>query len=139
MGGTRNKEVARQFMEVVLGGGNWDGAEEILDPDVVMVHPSSPEPVRGFAAVKGMLTGFRAAFPDLTITAEEEVAEGDKVAVRWTFRGTHTNDLFGLPPTGKRAEMPGISWFTFADGRIVEDRVSEDTMGLMRQLGLVPA
>ncbi len=124
-------------MEVVLGAGNWDGAEELLDPDVVMVHPSSPEPVRGFDAVKGMLTGFRAAFPDLTITAEDVIGDGDKAAVRWTFRGTHTADLFGLPATNKHAEMPGMSWFTFVNGRIVEDRVCEDTMGLMRQLGVV--
>ncbi len=127
MGGSDNKEAARRFMEVVLGGGNWDGAEEILDPDVVMVHPSSPEPVKGFDSVKGMLVGFRAAFPDLTITAEDEVAEGDEVVVRWTFRGTHTADLFGVPPTNKHAEMPGMSWFRFANGKIVEDRVSEDT------------
>jgi steroid delta-isomerase-like uncharacterized protein len=139
MGGSGNKAAARRFMEVVLGTGDWDGAEDILDPDVVMIHPSSPEPVRGFDAVKGMLSGFRAAFPDLTITAEEEVGEGDKVVVRWTFRGTHTADLFGLPATNKHAEMPGMSWFTFAaDGKIVEDRVCEDTLGLMRQLGVAP-
>ena len=139
MGGSDNKEVARRFMEVVLGGGNWEGAEGMLDPDVVMVHPSSPEPIQGFDAVKGMLMGFRAAFPDLTITAEEVIGEGDTAAVRWTFRGTNTADLFGMPPTGKHAEMPGVSWFTFANGRIVEDRVSEDTIGLMRHLGVVPA
>ena len=138
MGVSENKAAARRFMEVVLGTGDWQGAENLLDPAVVMVHPSSPEPIRGFEAMKQMLSGFRAAFPDLTITVEEVVGEGDKVAVRWTFRGTHTADLFGMPPTGAHGEMPGVSWFTFAGGKVVEDRVFEDTLGLMRQLGTAP-
>ena len=133
-----NETTARHFMEVVLGTGNWDGAEEIIDPKVVMIHPSAPAPVEGFDAVKGMLQGFRAAFPDLRMTAEDSLAVGDKVAVRWKFHGTFTQDLFGMPPTGKYGEMDGTSWFTFANGKIVHDHVTENSMSLFQQLGVIP-
>lgn len=138
MGAAESRDIGRQFMEQVIGHGDWDLAAQIVSPDVVMVHPSSPVPVAGFEAVRGMLMGFRAGLPDMTMTVEDTVAEDDRALVMWRLRATHTADLFGLPPTGKYVEMPGMSVFRIADGRIVHDIVSEDTMGLMRQLGVVP-
>ncbi len=139
MGAAESKAIGRQFMEQVIGRGDWDLAIDIVSPDVVMVHPSSPEPVAGFEAVKGMLMGFRSGLPDMTMTVEDAVAEDDRSVILWRLRATHTADLFGLPPTGKYVEMPGMSVFRVSDGKIVHDIVSEDTMGLMRQLGVVPA
>jgi steroid delta-isomerase-like uncharacterized protein len=138
MGAAESKALGRQFMETVIGKGDWDLAAEIVSPEVVMIHPSSPEPVAGFEAVKGMLMGFRAGLPDMTMTVEDAIGEDDRAVVLWRLRATHTADLFGLPPTGKSVEMPGMSVFRVSDGKIVHDIVSEDTMGLMRQLGVVP-
>lgn len=133
-----NKAIGRRFFEVALGQGNWAAADELLAPDVVMHHPSSPEPVRGSEAVKGFLGAFRAGFPDLNMTVEDVFAEDNNVAVRWRVRGTHTADLFGIEPTGKQMNVAGISIFRIANGKIAEDRVSEDSLGLMQQIGVIP-
>jgi steroid delta-isomerase-like uncharacterized protein len=125
-------------MEDVIGKGDWDLGAQIVSPDVVMVHPASPVPVSGYEAVKGMLMGFRAGLPDMTMTVEDAIGEDDRAVMLWRLRATHTADLFGLPATGKYVEMPGMSVFRVADGKIVHDVVSEDTIGLMRQLGVIP-
>jgi steroid delta-isomerase-like uncharacterized protein len=132
-----NEQAARRFFEDMLGNANWAIAGDLMSEDVVMHHPSSPTPVSGRDTVAGFLGAFRAGFPDMTMTVEDTVANGDKVAVRWRMRGTHTADLFGIPPTGVAADVAGISWLRFSEGRVVEDWVSEDSLGLMRQLGIV--
>jgi steroid delta-isomerase-like uncharacterized protein len=133
------KSIGRRFFEDMLGTANWAAAEEIMTADVVMHHPSSPVPVAGREAVVGFLGAFRAGFPDLHMVAEDVFAEGDKVAVRWHVTGTHTESLFGIPPTGKKMDVAGISVLRVADGKIVEDWVSEDSLGMMKQLGIIPA
>lgn len=138
MGAAETKDLGRRFMEQVVGQGDWDLGAQIVSPDVVMIHPSSPQPVAGFEAVKGMLLGFRAGLPDMTMTVEDAVAEDDKAVILWRLRATHSGDLFGLPPTGKKVEMPGMSAFEVVDGKIVRDVVAEDTIGFMRQLGVIP-
>jgi steroid delta-isomerase-like uncharacterized protein len=138
MGAAESKTIGRRFMEEVIGQGDWDLGAEIVSQDVVMIHPSSPQPVAGLEAVKGMLLGFRAGLPDMTMTVEDAIGEDDRAVILWRLRATHTADLFGLPPTGKRVEMPGVSIFRVTDGKVVHDIVSEDTMGLMRQLGVIP-
>jgi predicted ester cyclase len=83
-----------------------------------------------------MLAAFRAGFPDLHITVQDSFGAGDRAVVRWQMTGTHTADLFGMPPTGKAVTVNGISIVREAGGLIVEDWVSEDTAGMMRQLGM---
>jgi steroid delta-isomerase-like uncharacterized protein len=82
--------------------------------------------------------GWRAAFPDLKITVDKQVAEGDLVAVRWTARGTNTGAGNGIPATGRAVEITGTTLFRIADGRIAEEWTSADSLGLMKQLGLLP-
>ena len=134
-----NKSIGRRFFEVMLAQANWAVAEEIMTPDVVMHHPSSPVPVNGREAVVGFLGAFRAGFPDLKMVAEDIIGEGDKVAIRWHAHGTHTADLFGIPPTGKTMDVNGISIVQLVNGKIVEDWVAEDSLGLMKQLGVIPS
>jgi steroid delta-isomerase-like uncharacterized protein len=129
---------ARRFIEEILGTGDWSKADEVLDPDVVMYHPSAPEPVRGLEAVKGFLGVFRAGMPDLTLKVDDVTGDGDRVAARWNARGTHTEDMFGVPPTNKQLEIHGISFFRFENGRIAEDWVEENTLSVLQQLGVVP-
>jgi trk system potassium uptake protein len=78
-------------------------------------------------------------FPDLHLTIEDVFGEGDKAAVRWVATGTHTGDLQGIAPTGKSMRATGISLFRVANGLVVEDTVEEDTMGVLRQLGVIPS
>jgi len=134
-----NKTVSRSFFEEMLAKGNWALAEELTTPDVVMHHPASPTPVSGREAVVGFLQAFRAGFPNLNIVAEDVFGEGDKVSVRWRATGTHSANLFGIPPTGKSMNVAGISVVRMVNGKIAEDWVAEDTMGLMKQLGVIPS
>ena len=78
------------------------------------------------------------AFPDLTITVEDLIAEGDRVASRTTLRGTHDGELFGAPPTGRALTVPMMSIERIAAGRVAEHWRVSDELGLLRQLGLAP-
>lgn len=131
--------LSRSYFEDVLGPGNWDAADDIVSPDIVMYHPSSPEPVRGREAVQGFLAAFRAGFPDFHMTVEDAFGVGEKTAVRWHMSGTHDAEVFGIPPSGNKVDVAGISIFRVANGQIVEDWVAEDSLGFMRQIGVVPS
>jgi steroid delta-isomerase-like uncharacterized protein len=129
---------ARRFVDEILGTGDWSAADEVLSPDVVLYHPSAPEPIRGREAVQGFLGMFRAGMPDLSIRAEDVAGDGDRVAVRWSAHGTHSAEMFGIPPTNNRLEIHGISFLRFADGKIAEDWVEENTLSVLQQLGVIP-
>jgi predicted ester cyclase len=88
--------------------------------------------------MKQLVVGtFRGAFPDLKGTPEDQIAEGDKVVMRWTARGTHQGELQGIPPTGRRVTVTGIVISRAAEGKLVESWEVYDALGMMRQLGLV--
>lgn len=133
-----NRSVARRVFEEIIDTGDWSRASEVIASDIVMHHPSSPEPVRGLEAVSQAIGGFRLGFPDLRVTIQEMIAEDDKVAVRWIGSGTHTGDLFGLPPTGRSVRVGGISILRFAGGKVVEDTIEEDSLGMFQQIGYAP-
>jgi steroid delta-isomerase-like uncharacterized protein len=133
-----NATTAKRFIEEVLGTGDWSSAGDVLTDDVVLHHPSSPEPIRGREAVQGFLGMFRAGMPDLTLAVEDVAAGDDRGAARWTAQGTHTADMFGIPATNKRLSIHGISFFRFDDGKIAEDWVEENTLSVLQQLGVVP-
>ena len=82
--------------------------------------------------------GYRSAFPDLVMTVDQSFAEGDLVATRWTARGTHEGELFGIAATGKQATVTGITIDRYEDGLIAESWTNWDTLGLLQQLGAVP-
>ena len=140
MSAKENKATARRFMEESFGGGKPELVDDVLDPDFVRYDPyiESGE-VRGAQTVKGNIEWFRNAFPDLSCTVEEQVAEGDKVVSRWTVRGTHRGDFFGVADTGNRVEFTGMQIDRFDEsGKIVEERAEFDLLGAMRQMGAVP-
>ena len=95
--------------------------------------------VPGVAGVRYLLSAFRNAFPDVQFTVEDQIAEGDKVVTRYTFRGTHQGNLFEIPPTGKTVAFPGISIYRMQNGKMKEAWVNYDVMGMMQQLGVVSA
>lgn len=90
-----------------------------------------------YDAWKGAQAMFIAALPDMTITIDSEAAEGDRVATRWTCRGTHRGSLMGIPPTGKHLTFSGISIDSIDNGNIIEHWVQHDQMTLMQQLGML--
>lgn len=133
----RNKALNRRFVEEVINQGNLDAIEELIDPGVVdhaapEGFPAGREGARQFAAM------MRSAFSDLHITIEEMIAEGDKVAVRSTWSGTHKGEFMGIPATGRRVTVGQIDITRVADGRMVEHWGQFDALGLMQQLGVVP-
>jgi predicted ester cyclase len=134
-----NKAVVRHLMEESLGGGRPDLVDELLDSDFVRYDPYiAAGEVRGTQTVKENILWFRNAFPDLSCTVEEQVAEGDKVASRWTLRGTHQGDFFGAAGTGNRVKFAGIQIDRFDEsGKIVEERAEFDLLGAMRQTGAI--
>jgi steroid delta-isomerase-like uncharacterized protein len=85
-----------------------------------------------------MGAAFFAAFPGLHISIEDVIAQGDKVAVRITWQGTHQGEFMGIPPTGKPVTVTGINLYRVANGKIVEEWWQEDILGLMQQLGVLP-
>lgn len=132
------KEITRYFLGEAFSSGNFAPADEWVAPNWVNHDPSTPELPAGPEGFKQLVSTYRAAFPDLNITVDEVVAEGDKVAGRWTATGTNTGSLMGMPPTGKHATITGISILTFAGGQITEQRTNWDTMGMLQQLGIIP-
>lgn len=134
----QNTLKGERFFTDMLGKANWSLANDLLAPEIIMHHPSSPQPVAGVENVVGFLGAFRAGFPDMTMKVELAFGDGEMVAVRWCMSGTHSAVLFGIPPSGKSVSVSGISLLRFSDGKVVEDWVSEDSLGLMQQIGVIP-
>ena len=134
-----NKALMRRMVEEILNSGNLEAADEIFAPDYVLHDPASPEEVRGPEGFKRFVGMFHAAFPDLHLTIEDQIAEGDsKMVTRYRVSGTHRGDLMGLPPSGKRVTFVGVGVTRTSDGKFVETWEHYDALGLMQQLGVVP-
>lgn len=134
-----NKAISRRVVEEIFNKGRLEAADELVTPDFVGHDPALPEPLRGPDGLRSQAEGYRSAFPDMRITIEDEIAEGDRVVTRWMARGTHEGELFGIPATGRQATVTGITIDRIVDGRIVETWNNWDTFGLLQQLGAIPA
>ena len=134
-----NKILARRFLQEVFSEGDLEEAGELFAEGFVLHDPAIPEEVRGPEGVKGYVGMYRAAYPDTNFTIEDQIAEGDRVVTRWTGRGTHQGDLMGVAPTGSRVEVPGILFDRVSEGKIEESWVVYDALGMMRQIGAIPA
>jgi steroid delta-isomerase-like uncharacterized protein len=132
-----NKRIARRAIEEIYNAGKLEVVDELLAPDCVSYDVAMPEPLRGPDALKQQAQGYRSAFPDLRLTIDQQLAEGDSVCTRWTARGTHRGELFGIAATNREATTTGITIDKLRDGRIVESRTNWDALGLMQQLGAI--
>jgi steroid delta-isomerase-like uncharacterized protein len=132
-----NKALVIRF-EGLFNEGNLAGFDEVCSPDLVAPQ-LFPGQAAGLEGVKQVASMERSAFPDASITIEDLIAEDDKVVARSTLQGTHKGAFMGIPPTGKRISAGGIDIFRIAAGKIVEWWSVQDTLGLMQQLGVVPA
>lgn len=132
-----NKAIVRRIVQEIWNGGNLDLADELITPDYVDNVSGSGSPV-GPEGFKDAVSGVREAFPDFTITINDMISEGDKVALVWTFIGTHKGELMGIAPTEKLIEFDGIYLYRFKDGKLVERSGKRDMFKLMSQLGAIP-
>jgi steroid delta-isomerase-like uncharacterized protein len=133
-----NKNVVRRLFEEVWNKGNLPVTDELFAPNYAHHDSSTPDVGRGPESEKMRATLYRTAFPDLRLTIEDIIAEGETVVARWSCRGTHKGDLSGIAPTGKQFTISGISIARIANGKMAEGWVNWDALGLMQQLGVVP-
>jgi len=136
----QNKAIVRRYYTDAFGKSNLALAAEMTDAQYVNHGADAPPGgwPRGPEGTRAIITAYRGAFPDLQFTVDDQVAEGDKVVTRWTGRGTNTGELMGMPPTGKKAVVTGISIERFSNGKIAESWVNFDGLGMLQQLGVLP-
>jgi predicted ester cyclase len=132
-----NKTIVRRLLDAI-NTGDLAIADELIAPGYIdhSAPPGYPPGPQGFTRSIGV---FRAAFPDFHWATDDLIAEGDKVVIRVTARGTHQGELMGIAPTGKRVQVTGIGIYRIADGKIAEAWVNRDLLGLLQQLGAIPA
>jgi steroid delta-isomerase-like uncharacterized protein len=135
----QNKATARRVFDEIITQGNLDAIEEVFTADYQEHDPANEEDTRGHDGIRQEVSMYRSGFPDLRMTVEDQLAEGDRVATRWAVRGTHQGDLMGIAPTGNKMSITGITIHRFADGKIQEGWWNWDTLGMMQQVGAVPA
>ena len=123
-----NKAVVRRMVEEAWNKGDLAALDEICAPDYVL------EGQQGVADLQAGIAATRAGFPDWQTTIDDMLAEGDKVAFRWTMRGTHQGEFGGIAPTGKPVKVTGITIVRFAGGKIVEDRYESGSPDVKQQL-----
>jgi steroid delta-isomerase-like uncharacterized protein len=133
-----NKTIARRLIEEVWNKGNLSVADELFAPNYEHHDASTLDFGRGPESEKKRATLYRTAFPDVRLTIEDIIAEGEIVMTRWSCRGTHKGDLSGIAPTGKQINISGVTIARLANGKMAEGWVNWDALGLMQQLGLVP-
>ena len=136
MSAAENKATVRRLIEEGMNRKNMRVFDELLDANYVNYDFPAPAPgPEGFKQVIGM---FQAGFPDMHVTIEGEVADGDTVSTRGYFTGTHRGEFMGIQPTGKPIKVSYIDVWRVKDGRLVENWVQMDRLGMMQQLGVIP-
>ena len=130
----REEAVRRHFNEI-LNTGALDVIEEIYSPDYVLHAPVSSGDTVGFAGLRDRVIAFRTGFPDIVFTVDDLMADGDRVAARYTFRGTHTGQFGDMAPTGRAIVVPGILYVRFDGGKIAEGWSGFDSQDMLAQLG----
>jgi steroid delta-isomerase-like uncharacterized protein len=133
------KAIVRRLYEDVWNKRKLELVSDLISPSHALHDNNSPGSSVGPEAYKAQMALFLAAFPDLRFTVEDTVAEKDKVAASWTISGTHKGEFWGVRPTNKQMSMDGITIHHIANGKIIDSYISSDALGLMRQLGVVPA
>ena len=134
----QNKAMARQMIEEIFSRGDLSRVDEYLAPDFVEREELPPGLPGGREGVIQLTAILRSAFPDFKATIDDLVAEGDRVVMRQTWRGTHKGEFMGVPPTGKSVSFGVIDILRIAGGKVVEHWGLMDSMSLMQQLGASP-
>ena len=124
-------------MFAVWNGDDLRRLDELVASDVVHHDPYDPHGDQGLAGMKKTIEGNRRTFPDMHITVDDQLAEGDRVATRWHATMTHDGEVMGRPATGQRVTITGITIDRFEDGKIVEAWRNMDRLALLQQIGAI--
>jgi steroid delta-isomerase-like uncharacterized protein len=136
-----NKAIVQRWFSDVVSRGDMESLDAICavcHPQFEMVRGVTEPAPQGIDGLKGLINTLRTAFPDLTATVDEQIAEGDKVVSRVTMSGTHQGEFMGIPATGKSFTIPGVSIWEVRAGQLISEWVNWDSMSMMQQLGLAP-
>jgi steroid delta-isomerase-like uncharacterized protein len=133
-----NKEVIRAFIEEVINEGRFERMTDLVKEDFIEIDPL-PGQQQGREGLKAVLMQMRSAFPDIHWVVLEMISEDDKVVTRFTWSGTHRDQFLGIPATGKPVVVKGIVIDRLEAGKMAHSRILMDTLGLMQQLGILPA
>jgi predicted ester cyclase len=131
-----NKALVRRHMEEVFNNKHLGVINETVAPDFVD-HTNPPDWPAGREGHRQIVALFHSAFPDFHYAIEHEVAEGDMVVIRGTYRFTHEGEFFGVAPTGKQVTTTGMHLFRIADNQLAEHWCNNDDLGTLRQLGVI--
>ena len=135
----QNKQLVRRMVEEVQDGHALHRMETFFDPNFINHLDHAPDsPLNSVAKAQQVFRTLFAAFPDLHVTIQSQIAEGDKVVTHKIFHGTHQGEFAGAAPTGKRIEFPVIDILRVAEGKIVEHWAVQDRTVMLQQLGLMP-
>jgi predicted ester cyclase len=143
-----NKAIVQSCCDSINSGHGVEGVDRLFAPDFVAHLPGRPYAIRSREKFEVLLNAYLTAFPDFEAVTDDLVGEGDLVAIRETYKATHTGHYKGMvladdgktldiPPTGKRIDLTGIDIYRVVDGKIVEQWIEQDLLGLLRQLGAV--
>jgi predicted ester cyclase len=128
-----NMRAIRSLYDECFNAGALEGLDALVAPDYL-----GPQGERGPDGFRNTIRGIQTGIPDIRYTIDEVLAAGDAVAVRWTWRGTHTGTLREFAPSQKPVTNPGIALFHLKDGKIVSAAVQTDRLGLLQQIGVIP-
>jgi steroid delta-isomerase-like uncharacterized protein len=134
----QNKAVICRLVDQVWNQRAFDAANEVFAPGAIIYESGVALPGAGPAAVEELIGEICAAFPDIRTTIDDIIAAEDKVVLRWSSRGTHLAAMQGIAPTNRKVVANGIAIYRFADGKVVEEWMNTDQLGILKQLGLVP-
>jgi len=132
-----NKRLARRAFEDLWNQGKLDTVTDLYDANQVSYGLGMDVPA-GAEGIKQFISIYRTAYPDTHFTIEDQIAEDDKVVTRWTAVGSHQGELMGIPPTGRRVTVTGITINRIVGGKIMETWNNFDALGQLQQLGVVP-
>ena len=130
----QNKGIIHGFIDEVINKGNMDVAGDYVAEDVIELAPF-PGQGPGLSGLKDVLRGMRSSFPDMHWIVEEQMAEGAKVLTRFTWTGTHREEFFGIPATGRQVSVWGMVIDRMENAKVKDTRILMDMFGLMQQLG----
>lgn len=137
MSAVQGKSIIRRVLDEAFNQGNLAIVDQLVAPNGISHHLSWGMPANRMG-LKQLIVMFRTAFPDLLCTIEDEIIQGDKVAVHWTMRGTHKGLFLGNSPTSKSISVKGLIYVRIENGQIIENWMLVDQMGMLQQIGLVP-
>jgi steroid delta-isomerase-like uncharacterized protein len=130
------EDTLTRLYEDVWNGANPDTTDELVHEEYLIHDRDLAAEMQGPELYKALASGTRDVFPDMTITIEDMVTAGEKIALRWTMTGTHQGTMFGVESTGRQVELMAIEINRFEDGKLIETWTQSDQLGLMHQLGV---